>query len=116
MLKSGLPVTAGGERQRLESKPKPNPNRCFLAGPGFSFLNAFFAPGTHASSYPYPEQKLQHAVANGARGNAVEMFAARPKQTQTSTSLVLVSLSCQAKPALSAILGPTLVMGTLSWR
>ena len=44
-------------------------------GPGFSFLDAFYEKGKDASKYPYPPQSIKHAVASGADGNAVQIWA-----------------------------------------
>jgi hypothetical protein len=49
-------------------------------GGGFSYLKgksagAFFEPGADGSTYPYPKQSIDNAGANGAHGNAVEMFS-----------------------------------------
>ena len=48
-------------------------------GPGFSFIDGFFdgngKAGNGSRVHPYPPQAVNNAVLNGARGNAVEMFA-----------------------------------------
>ena len=54
-------------------------------GGGFSLLDGFFRKGVDSSTYPYPPQSIANAAANGADGNAVEVFA--PEQLPIKTRL-----------------------------
>ena len=54
-------------------------------GPSFSISKGFFAPGAEAGFYPYAPQHLENALANGASGRSVEMFA--PEQFPVKTAI-----------------------------